>query len=364
MYDQAMLAVNRSNQRPYQPPQPYSTMSNKRKIEATEPEPAEPVAALEDAIYDGGVQFRIVHTEPVDTNGPATPELCVGAACANRCKGRPLVVARCESLDDYDAIVALPAVRGCVVGQFSNGFFALVFKHPNHEFSTRECYAISKCRITPTIVRQSFELFTSTTHRGDVELNEVVIGNHRDTEIPLFEEAVDALGEITIGEFNGLVGNAKRAKTMKSTTPLHKAILCYGPELTTHIKSREDSKPMIFDVRKPGPHFLDNFDREKIKALRGLTADRGADGKYIKIREVDIKDAMYNSAGVGKAALYLNKTIIFLGISAAGKTEFIHGLAREICKRAQKDFYGNSNALCPYGVMTKNGRTADLGAVC
>ena len=150
---------------------------------------------------------------------------------------------------------------------------------------------------------------------------------------------------------------------MKTLTPLQKAVMCYGQELKDELKSREDSEAMIFDVRKPGPHFLDNFDRQKILALSGVHCEC-TNGGIVKIRRVTFRDVMETPAAPGKPPLYMLKTLIFNGVSGGGKTELVHGLARECCKRAQKDVYSCSSSLCPLGIMTKSGRTKDLGAIC
>ena len=338
---------------------------------AAPPEPAEPAAPLvaapapvaavvSDVVYDGGAQFRIVRREAATAPGPNQPEATLGEACANHAKGRPLVTARCESLDDYDMIAASPAVRGCVVGSFSNGFFALIFKHPNREFKAMATCSFSTCRISPALVRQAFELFDGTTRRGDVELEEVACGVGG---IPLFEEAMEALKGASSGDLAALTANAKRAKVMKQATPLQMALLIYWREMKDEIKGREDSEAMVFDVRKKGPHFLDNFDRPKILAMRGVHCERAANGR-MKIMKVSFRDAMEKPAAPGKPPLYLLKTLIWNGEAGCGKTEFVHGVARECCKRKQKDVYSCASSLCPLGIMTKSGRTKDLGAIC
>ena len=322
----------------------------------------QPAQEVSPVLYDGSPQFHIVRAGQavLRATGPAPPKFILGEACANSCKGRSIVAARCESLDDYDKIAASPAVRGCVVSQFENGFFALVFKRPSYEFKALIGCAISKCRLASSLVRQTFELFSSTAHRGDVELEEVACG--KAGEIPLFEEAMEALKGTTSGGLNALSANAKRAKTMKQGTPLQKAVLCYGPELKDEIKHREDSEAMIFDVRKPGPHFLDNFVKQKVLALRGVHCE--CNGGRLEIRETTFRKAMEEPAGKGKPPLYLLKTLIFNGVAGGGETEFVHGVARECCKRSHKDVYSCSNSLCPLGIMTKSGRVKDLGAVC
>ncbi len=320
-------------------------------------------AAAAAVIYDGAPQFRIVKRAAVSTHGMSVmkpPTLTPGEACANNCKGRPIVAGHCKSFDDYDALAASPAVRGCVVGKFENGFFALVFKHPSYELKALACFAISKCRLAPSLVRQTFELFGSTAHRGDVELEEVACSEAGD--IPLFEEALEALKGTRSGDLNALIGNAKRAKQMKQGTVLQKGMLCYKQELKDELKSREDSEAMIFDVRNPGPHFLDNFVKNKVLTLRGVHCERRGDS--LVLLKTTFRRAMEEPAGKGKPPLYLLKTLIFNGVAGGGKTEFVHGVARECCKRTQKDAYSMASSLCPLGIMTKSGRIKDLGAIC
>ena len=246
------------------------------------------------------------------------------------------------------------------MGKFENGFFALVFKHPSYELKALACFAISKCRLAPSLVRQTFELFGSTAHRGDVELEEVACSEAGD--IPLFEEALEALKGTRSGDLNALIGNAKRAKQMKQGTVLQKGMLCYKQELKDELKSREDSEAMIFDVRNPGPHFLDNFVKNKVLTLRGVHCERRGDS--LVLLKTTFRRAMEEPAGKGKPPLYLLKTLIFNGVAGGGKTEFVHGVARECCKRTQKDAYSMASSLCPLGIMTKSGRIKDLGAIC
>ena len=116
---------------------------------------------------------------------------------------------------------------------------------------------------------------------------------------------------------------------------------------------------MIFKTTNPGPHFLHNFKRDTVFNLQGVHFEN--DGK---IHVTTLRDAISSPQSATKAPLYLTKTLIFVGVSGGGKSEFMHALAREFCQRKNKVCYGFSASIDPYGLMTKTGKIKELGCLC
>ena len=108
---------------------------------------------------------------------------------------------------------------------------------------------------------------------------------------------------------------------------------------------------MIFKTTNPGAHFLDNFKRDVVLGLKGVHFEREGG-----IQITTLKDTISMQQSATKPPLYLTKTLIFVGKAGGGKSELMHGLAREFCQRNGKTCYGFSASIDPYGLMTKSGK--------
>ena len=144
---------------------------------------------------------------------------------------------------------------------------------------------------------------------------------------------------------------------MKKMTPLQKAVVTMYTDMKEFAKDKEEAAAMVYQVNKPGHQFLNDFKRDVLK-LRGVHWEARTG-----IQAVTLEEALYKQQASNKASLFLDKTLIFVGLPGLGKSEFVHALCREQCKRRQKEKYGMSSAIDPYGLMTKGGIMKDLGAI-
>ena len=176
--------------------------------------------------------------------------------------------------------------------------------------------------------------------------------------MPSFAETCAELSNVDTAGFRELHADAVRARVLKNMTPLQTSIVTMHMALKEWVSCKEEADSMVHHMDKPGPHFLDDFKRDTILNLRGVHYE-AREG----IKAVTLKEAMYEEQGPGKPPLLYSKTLIFVGVAGAGKSELIHGLCRECCQRRQKTRYGMSGSIDPYGLMTKSGMIKELGAI-
>ena len=109
----------------------------------------------------------------------------------------------------------------------------------------------------------------------------------------------------------------------------------------------------------PGPELTTDFNNEVVKNLVGLYFDHEANN----IEKTTLYKAMYEPQRPGMPAMYMERTMIFVGPAGNGKTELVSSLCRESCKRNGKDKYcAEAHLLDPYGCLTKSGRMGEFGA--
>jgi len=327
-------------------------------------------------VYDGKPEFEVRAAAPVAQHGElrsprpeaaarsaGTPPGCKhsfapGPPCENFCKSRVVVVGKCRGLGDFRTIAQTTGVLGCIVADFNEGAYALVFKERNREFrACEECYSLCAARVSHTIVQAACALFLSAPHIRDVELHRK--GPAANEEMPDFEDACELLKDTSLGDFSALHANALKAKRYKRCTPLQEALLTYPADLKEFMHAKQDAESMIFKATSPGPHFLNNFKRATVLNMEGMHYEN--DGA---IHITTLRDAISRPQSPTKPPLYLTKTLIFVGLAGGGKSEFMHALAREFCQRNGKACYGFSASIDPYGLMTKSGKMRDLGCVC
>ena len=103
-----------------------------------------------------------------------TRGLVPGRRCENLCKSRAVVMARCAGMGDFHAISRTTGVLGCIVAEFNEGVYALVFKARNREFKAcNDCFSLCDARVSHTVVEATCAMCMSTTHRRDVALHRI-----------------------------------------------------------------------------------------------------------------------------------------------------------------------------------------------
>jgi len=308
-------------------------------------------------VYNGGPEFE-VRTADVTHRPGASRRFLPGPACTNSAKSRVVVLAKCDGLGDFQAIVRTAGVLGCIVAEFEEGAHALVFKERNREFKAcQECFCLCDGRVSHAVVEAACTRFTSATHVRNVEVHKKGPGDGE--EMPDFEDTCDMLKDTSVGDFGALHANALKARKYKRCTPLQEAILTYTGDIKDFMHAKEDAESMVFKTSSPGPHFLRDFKRETVLGLQGVHFE--SDGR---IQTTTLRDAISKPQSATKPPLYLTKTFIFVGLAGGGKSEFMHALAREFCQRNGKTCYGFSASIDPYGLMTKSGKIKDLGCIC
>lgn len=309
-------------------------------------------------VYDGSPEFEVRTAAVSVAVQGRVGEFKHGPPCENFCKSRIVMFAKCEGgVADFEKISRTTGVLGCIVAEFREGVFALVFKERNREFKAcSECFSLCEGRVSRTVVKRACLLLLDATHRRNVELHEK--GPAAGEEMPDFEDTCEILRETSVGEFGALHANAKKARRYDRATPLQDAIMTYTSSLKAFLRAQEDAESMIFKTTRPGPHILRDFTRN---ALELVGVHYESDGI---VRTTTLREAITQPESATKPPLYLTKTLIFVGRAGAGKSECMHALAREFCQRKGKTCYGFSASIDPYGLMTRSGKNKDLGCIC
>ena len=84
-------------------------------------------------------------------------------------------------------------------------------------------------------------------------------------EMPDFAETCDELSAVDSASFRELHANALKARKHDRLTPLQDAILTYTTDLKEWLACKRDAESMVFHTSNPGPHFLDNFERNTVR---------------------------------------------------------------------------------------------------
>lgn len=292
-------------------------------------------------VYDGRPEFEVRKATPV-TQQAMRRSFTPGPLCGNSCKSRVVIFGKCRRLEDFHAIAQTTGVLGCIVAEFNEGAYALIFKERNREFrACEECYSLCDGRVSHTVVEAACALFMDAANIRDVELHRK--GPAANQEMPDFEDACELLKDTSLGDFGALHANALKAKRYKRCTPLREAILTYTADLKEFMHAKEDAESMIFKTTSPGPHFLHNFKRATVLNMQGVHYE--SDGT---IHVTTLRGAISESQSPTKPPLYLTKTLIFVGLAGGGKSEFMHALAREFCQRNGRTCYGFSASIDPF----------------
>ena len=209
-------------------------------------------------------------------------------------------------------------------------------------------------RSNAAVVKQLVCFASASNSYGDMKVEK----KEQDEEMPDFEVAIDMLANVDTSAFRAMHANALKAKRYDRMTPLQDAILTYTTDLKEWLACKEEAESMVFRADAPGPHFLDNFKKDLVLNLRGVHYETTSG-----ISTTTLKDAISKPQLPGKPPLLYAKTFIFVGKPSTGKSEFVHAMCRECCKRANKDTYAMSASIDPYGLMTKSGKMKELGAV-
>jgi hypothetical protein len=309
--------------------------------------------------------LKVRSTQPVlRKNKDQNPKMICGSAIdSTRMRSEVIVV--CSHVPGVDIPTALktiykelkqPGVTGLLVANFENCTAAFILKDKSKELKIK---GIPKAlengrRSNAAVVKQLVCFASASDSYGDMKVEK----NEQDEEMPDFEVAIDMLANVDMSAFRAMHANALKAKRYERMTPFQDAILTYTGDLKEWLACKEEAESMVFRADAPGPHFLENFKKDLVLNLRGVHYETTSG-----ISTTTLKDAISKPQLPGKPPLLYAKTFIFVGKPSTGKSEFVHAMCRECCKRANKDTYAMSASIDPYGLMTKSGKMKELGAV-
>ena len=331
-------------------------------------EPAAEVPAGAETLYECAL-FRVMTSaayigNPSDLVPDPVPALGTTFACVNAGKGRVFVIVKCAGMECFPELAGNSVVKGLVMSTFGDGVFALVLKEANKYLrlsAPYELLSLTSGRITDEHLRERFAQFLSTgLHSGNVKFIERLVAPVPSGEIPTFEEFCDIFMRecYDTSKYTAMHANAKRAAVMKSSTPFQVGLLAMHADLKSYIDLQEQAAAMTKLMAEPGPHFVNDFIAQRTLGLRGVVYDPA-----IGISATTMRAALYEKQSVTRPPLYVDRTIIFVGPSGLGKTEYAIGLAREFCNRRGSDRYVHSGSIDPLGIMTKSGSLKLAGAV-
>ena len=155
-------------------------------------------------------------------------------------------------------------------------------------------------------------------------------------------------------QFNIFVGDAKLRKTSKHETSLDRAVLTVQAELRVYVHDMNEATGTLQKVDGDAHAYEFKDFLPSAYALKGSYWDNAAN----EIREQSVedwlsKDTMYN---------YLHTTLIMVGASGVGKSEFATVIARELSRRHGFVKFCSSKLLDSIGRLTLAGHTDHVGA--
>jgi len=331
-------------------------------------EPEATVAQQNDAILDLKTHLAISTTARFSSDTGELTTLTHGLDVdSTRGRGEVLVVCP-DAPDDLQVVyntLKMEGVKGITVARFSNCVAAFIVKDNTKALKfagTTKALGLSTRRSGETVLGQLRLFLAAPQSYSDILLlrkSKKKDGDEGEDGKLSFEQVCEMLKDETASTFNALAANALLAKRRKEETPLQWVINTCEAKILNWIKAREQASTMIKDPNMPGhTHFLDNFDKEKVLNLKGVHYEVNQG-----ILHTTLRDAISTPVARGVPALYLKKTLIFVGKAGMCKSELVMGLCREFCQRNGKGKYGYSNGIDTYGVMTQTGKINELGAI-
>ena len=326
-------------------------------LESTEPvtEPMmEPTVRSDDTPIFSTKDWKVTVCETTHKTDGGALDLPPLGPRIETCKGRIVIVAITDARlrDAFDEAKA--HVKGLIVTTHCDRSWVLVFKDKHRDFHVKgfETFAISKQMLGHDIILRFIRAFSSVAHVGNLVVRETK--NTGANEIPDFEVCCEMLRDTKADHatWRRLRADALKHRAQRVTTPMENGILTYTANLKEWFLAREGGEVMMYELSTPTPHSVENF-KDDILNLRGVHFEEDGGVQGITIREL-----MWPETGV---PLYYHKTIIFVGEVVGGKSELVHALAREFCRRNGKEKYGFSRRIDPYGLLTKSGRIKDMG---
>ena len=157
----------------------------------------------------------------------------------------------------------------------------------------------------------------------------------------------------TRDQFNLFIGNAKLHKAAKSDTSLDRVVLTVQSELRTYVHEMNEAVGSLQKVDDAVQQYEFKDFLPDAYSLEGFLWDDA-----VGIHEQSIDDWLSKNTAYN----YLHTTLILVGASGVGKSEFANVIARELSRRHGFSKFCSSKLLDSLGRLTLSGQIEAVGA--
>ena len=158
--------------------------------------------------------------------------------------------------------------------------------------------------------------------------------------------------ENTRADFRHVIEDARQAKAQKKQSTLQQAILTSEKALTEFVDDKSKCAGMIFSAEEaPGMTWWDDYPQH-VKDIKGWYYDE----KVKKIKECTMWEFT--------TKLDLKRSAFIIGPAGIGKSTLQRLWARFWCRSAKKTKFIEGKSIDPLGILSKDGRMQDFGALC
>ena len=181
---------------------------------------------------------------------------------------------------------------------------------------------------------------------GNIELRQA--GNGQPTALS-WEATLTELGELGRPNLRAITANAKHAQRYGSPTPLQLSLLLYKEDLAAHYRDLQVASTLTV----PLTDIHTKYPRDFATALPELDV-----WEWNPVTRC-IQHSTLEAYEQGK---YMDKSLILLNNSGAGKTQLGRSLAKKFAIRKQKSVIAQSKSIDPFGCATRSGVMDEVGA--
>jgi hypothetical protein len=174
------------------------------------------------------------------------------------------------------------------------------------------------------------------------------------TEIPTWAEMQEWLRERRCDSYANLTATAKRAIVLKTADRYQRCLAkVMASECKEYFESLQTANSMVKLVGSCSRVYYRDF-RANIRSLVGVRWDPYSSTAL----DITLEDAID-----GQDNWCFRCALIFVGRPGMGKTTLVRAIAQELTDRVGKDSFAESTSLDPFGLLTKLGGCARLGAI-